>query len=140
MGIKEHLNRSPFRELLGIEITTVGKGYAEGQLSLEQKHSSRRGELIAQGGVAFTLADSVGGAAAISLEGRPTPTIDFRIDYLRPGTDDLYAAGEVTRSGSETSVVDVLVTDADDNDVATARGVYKTSELAADAPWEIESE
>ena len=139
MSIQEHLNRSPFRELIGIEITDVGEGYAEGRLSLEQKHSSRREELIAQGGVAFTLADSVGGAAAISLEGRPTPTIDFRIDYLRPGTDDLYAVGEVTRSGSETSVVDVLVTDVDDNDIATARGVYKTSELSADAPWEIES-
>lgn len=138
MSIREHLNRSPFRELVGIEITEVDDGYAEGRLSLEQKHSSRQGGLIAQGGVTFTLADSVGGAAAVSLEGRPTPTIDFRIDYLRPATDDLYAIGEVTRSGSETSVVDVVVTDADDEEVAFGRGVYKTSELASNAPWEIE--
>lgn len=138
MSLLEHLNRGPFRELVGIEITSVGDGYAEARLSLEQKHSSRQGGLIAQGGVTFTLADSVGGAAAISLEGRPTPTIDFRIDYLRPATGDLRATGEVTRSGSETSVVDVLVTDADDNEVALGRGVYKTSELASDAPWEIE--
>ena len=110
MGIIEHLNQSPFRELVGIEITDIEEGRAEGRLPLEQKHSSRRGDLIAQGGVAFTLADSVGGAAAISLEGRPTPTIDFRIDYLRPATTDLRAIGEVTRSGSETSVVDVVVT------------------------------
>ena len=138
MGILEHLNRSPFRQLVGIEITEIEDGYAEGRLELEHKHSSRQGQLIAQGGVAFTLADSVGGAAAISLEGRPTPTIDFRIDYLRPGIDDLYATGEVTRRGSETAVVDVLITDASENEIAVARGVYKTSPLATDAPWEIE--
>lgn len=139
MDIIEHLNRSPFRELVGIEITDVGEGRAEGKLSLEGKHSSRRGALIAQGGVTFTLADSVGGAAAVSLDGRPTPTIDFRIDYLRPATTDLRATGEVTRSGSETAVVDVVVTDADDEEIAIGRGVYKTSELPSDAPWEIET-
>ena len=139
MGIIEHLNQSPFRELVGIEITDIEEGRAEGRLPLEQKHSSRRGDLIAQGGVAFTLADSVGGAAAISLEGRPTPTIDFRIDYLRPATTDLRAIGEVTRSGSETSAVDVVVTDTDDEEVAITRGIYKTSALPSDAPWEIET-
>lgn len=139
MSILEHLNRSPFRELVGIEITDVDEGYAEGRLSLEEKHSSRREGLIAQGGVTFTLADSVGGAAAISLEGRPTPTIDFRIDYLRPATTDLRATAEVTRRGSETSVVDALVTDTEEKEIAIARGVYKTSELPTDAPWEIET-
>ncbi len=138
MSVLDHLNRSPFRELVGIEITHAEDGYAEGQLSLEGKHSSRREGLIAQGGVTFTLADSVGGAAAVSLDGRPTPTIDFRIDYLRPATGDLRAVGEVTREGSETAVVDVLVTDVDDTEIATGRGVYKTSKLPADAPWEIE--
>lgn len=140
MSLLEHLNRGPFRELVGIEFTEVGDGYAEARLSLEQKHSSRQGDLIAQGGVTFTLADSVGGAAAISLAGRPTPTIDFRIDYLRPATDDLRAIGEVTRNGSETAVVDVSVFDDDDSEIATGRGVYKTSKLASDAPWEIERE
>ena len=139
MDLLEHLNRSPFRELVGIEITEAGEGAPAERLPLNRKHPPRGGACSAQGGGAFTLADSVGGAAAISLEGRPTPTIDFRIDYLRPATDDLRAEGEVTRSGSETAVVDVVVTDADGEDVALARGVYKTSELAVDAPWEIET-
>jgi hypothetical protein len=47
MGIIEHLNQSPFRELVGIEITDIEEGRAEGRLPLEQKHSSRRGDLIA---------------------------------------------------------------------------------------------
>ena len=140
MDLLEYFNGSPFRRLVGVEITEIDDGYAEGRLPLETRHSSNRRELIAQGGVAYTLADSVGGAAAVSLVGRPTPTIDFRIDYLHPGTENLEATGEVVRIGDETAAVDVDVTDASGRDVAAGRGVYKTGELSADAPWDLDHE
>lgn len=140
MGILEYFNESPFRELVGVEITEAEDGYAEGNLPLGEEHSSNARTLVAQGGVAFTLADSVGGAAAVSLYERPTPTIDFRIDYLAPATDDLYATGEVVRDGSETSLVDVEVYEADDTLVARGTGVYKTSDLPGDAPWDLGQE
>lgn len=136
--IIEYFNKSPFRELLGIEITAAADGHAEGRLALSEKHSSSRKRLIAQGGVAFTLADSVGGAATVSVERQPTPTIDFRIDYLRPATRDLRAEADVVRRGSETSFVAVEIHDVDGSHVASGHGVYKTSGLAADAPWDLE--
>lgn len=141
--ILDYFNRSPYRDLLDIEVTEAADGYAEGTLDFGEKHSSNRRQAIAQGGVAFSLADSVAGAAATSLVGFPTPTIDFRIDYLAPATDDLAATAEVVREGGETAVVDVEVVqpeggDADGRAVAVGRGIYKTSDLPEDAPWDID--
>lgn len=140
MGILQYFNSSPFRELVGIEITEAADGHAAGRLPLGEEHSSNDRNLVAQGGVAFTLADSVGGAAAVSLAERPTPTIDFRIDYLAPATTDLHATADVVRDGSETSLVDVEVSDADGELVARGTGVYKTSDLPESAPWDLGTE
>ncbi|PHQ39096.1 hypothetical protein DJ69_07985 [Halorubrum persicum] len=153
--ILDYFNRSPFRDLLDIEVTEAAEGRAVGRLQFGEKHSSNRRQAIAQGGVAFSLADSVAGAAATALVGFPTPTIDFRIDYLAPATDDLVATAETVREGGETAVVDVEVvqpdgdadefrrdTEADDDaesrTVAVGRGVYKTSDLPDDAPWDLD--
>ena len=138
MGIVEYFNGSPFRQLVGVELIRATDGSAEGELSLERKHSSNDRALIAQGGVTFTLLDSVGGAAAVSLVDRPTPTIDFHVDYLRPATSDLRATAEVVRNGSETALVAVECLDESGTTIATGRGLYKTSDLPADAPWEID--
>ncbi|WP_418281320.1 PaaI family thioesterase [Halorubrum sp. DTA98] len=136
--ILDYFNRSPYREHLDIEVTAAADGHAEGELSFAEKHSSSRNRDVGQGGVAFSLADSVGGAAATSLVGVPTPTIDFRIDYLAPATTDLVATAAVVRDGRETAVVDVEVVDIDGTDVALGRGVYKTGDLPGDAPWDID--
>ena len=136
--ILDYFNRSPYRTLLDITITAAGDGAAEGRLEFGDKHSSNRRSRIGQGGVAFSLADSVAGAAATALVGFPTPTIDFRIDYLAPATGDLFATAEVVREGGETAVVDVEVVDDDGDEIAVGRGVYKTSDLPDDAPWDIE--
>jgi uncharacterized protein (TIGR00369 family) len=152
-----YFNRSPYRDLLNIEVTAAADGRAAGRLTFGEKHSSNRRRAIAQGGVAFSLADSIAGAAATSLVGFPTPTIDLRIDYLAPATDDLLAVAEAVREGDETAVVDVTVMqvdgdgdaeeylsgaaasdDVDGREVAVGRGVYQTSELPDDAPWDLD--
>jgi uncharacterized protein (TIGR00369 family) len=81
---------------------------------------------MAHGGVTFTLADTVGGAALVSLVDQPVPTIDMRIDYLAAGTGDLRAEADVVRQGGDVGTVDVSIYDEDDQHVAEARGVYKT--------------
>ncbi|MGM0447065.1 MAG: PaaI family thioesterase [Methanobacteriota archaeon] len=163
--VLDYFNRSPYRDLLDIEVIQAADARAAGRLRFGEKHSSNRRTAIAQGGVVFSLADSVAGAAATALVGFPTPTIDFRIDYLAPATGDLVAVAEVVREGGETAVVDVTVAqiadgenDADEahadtrpatsvdpreavdagETVAAGRGVYKTSDLPADAPWDID--
>lgn len=139
MGVVEYFNEGPFRKLVGIEITEAADGHAEGVLPLGQEHSSNNRQVIAQGGATYTLLDSVGGAAAVSLVDRPTPTIDFHVDYLNPATTELTATGDVVREGSESALIDVEAWDESETVVARGRGLYKTSNLPEDAPWEIDN-
>ncbi|RQH01400.1 PaaI family thioesterase [Natrarchaeobius oligotrophus] len=127
MDVEAFFEEMPFASLLGIELTACADGHAEGRLEMTDDLSWDDDRLVAHGGVTFTLADTVGGAALVSLVDRPVPTIDMRIDYLDAGTGDLYAEADVVRRGGDVGVVDVAVYAADDDAlVADARGVYKT--------------
>ena len=136
MGTLDYFNSSPFRSLVGIEITAADDGHAEGRLELADWHSSNPDGMIAHGGVAYSLADTVGGAAVVSANGTITPTIDMRMDYLAPATgEELHAAADVVRNGNSVATVDVVVTDGEGTEIATARGVYKTGGGDSDTPW-----
>ncbi|MFB6155611.1 MAG: PaaI family thioesterase [Haloferacaceae archaeon] len=126
MDIEAVFNGMPFADLLGVEVTAASEGHAEGRLELTADHSSIPGRVVAHGGVAYALADTVGGAAVISLHQRATPTVDMRIDYLSPATEDLLAEADVVRNGSGVAAVEVTVSDVEGAHVADARGVYKT--------------
>ncbi|MFB6235095.1 MAG: PaaI family thioesterase [Halopenitus sp.] len=126
MDIAEFFETMPFAQLLGVEVTVAEDGHAEGYVEMREELSWNAERRMAHGGVTFTLADTVGGAALVSLVDQPVPTIDMRIDYLEAGTGDLYAEATVERCGDDVGVVDVTVTDEDDTALATARGVYKT--------------
>ena len=126
MDVEEFFESMPFARLLGVEVTEAADGHAEGEVDVTQELSWHSEEVKAHGGVTFTLADTVGGAALVSLNDQPVPTVDMRIDYLSAGTGDLYAEADVVRNGSDVGVVDVAVYDEDDEHLADARGVYKT--------------
>ncbi|GAA0199861.1 PaaI family thioesterase [Haladaptatus pallidirubidus] len=126
MDIEAFFEGMPFADLLGVEVTVAEDGHAEGKIEMRDELSWNQDELMAHGGVTFTLADTVGGAALVSLNDQPVPTIDMRIDYLSAGTGDLHAEADVVRNGSDVGTVDVRVYDEDDEHIADARGVYKT--------------
>lgn len=127
MDVEAFFEGMPFASLLGVEITECEAGHAEGHVEMTEELSWNEEELMAHGGVTFTLADTVGGAALVSLVDQPVPTIDMRIDYLSAGTGDLRAQADVVRCGSGVGVVDVDVYAADGGEpIADARGVYKT--------------
>lgn len=126
MDIESFFSTMPFAELLGIELTNVGEGEATGKIEMREELSWNTDRLMAHGGVTFALADTVGGAALVSVVDQPVPTIDMRIDYLEAGTGDLQADASVVRCGSEVGVVDVEVFTADETTIADVRGVYKT--------------
>lgn len=135
MELTELFNQTPFVEHLGIEITKAEDGIAEARMPLtEELHSNNWGSVV-HGGATYALADSVGGAAVISLAHDVTPTVDMRIDYLAPATDDLHASAEVIRFGSSLAMVQVDIYDADENRVATAQGTYKTGGQGESTPW-----
>jgi uncharacterized protein (TIGR00369 family) len=127
MDVENFFEEMPFADLLGVEVTEVEDGHAEGELEMREDLSWNADHMMAHGGVTFTLADTVGGAALVSLVDQPVPTIDMRIDYLAAGTGDLRAEADVVRCGDDVGVVDVGVYAVDDDtQVADARGVYKT--------------
>jgi len=138
MDLSDSFSSIPFAEHLGIEVTHAEDGVAEGRLRMTDEISSNPNRHIAHGGATFALADTVGGAALVSLVGVPTPTIDMRIDYLKPVIDDIEAHAEVARKGNTSAVVDIDVTQ-DGEGVASVRGVYKIGiDESAENHWERE--
>ena len=137
MEIEAVFEQIPFAAELGIELDEASDGHAEGRLPLREEHSSNPGRTIAHGGVTYSLADTVGGAAVVSKSESVSPTIDMRIDYLAPATGDLRAVADVVRFGGSVATVDIEVYDVDENErhVATARGVYKIGGQGEETPW-----
>jgi uncharacterized protein (TIGR00369 family) len=140
MTIADIFNEIPFAKHLGIEITEAADGHAEGRLELESEHSSNPARMIGHGGVTYSLADTVGGAAVVSLTEDVAPTIDMRMDYLAPVTRDIRAVADVVRDGGSMAVVEVEVYDIDETHVATAHGVYKTSGQDGENPWRADDD
>jgi uncharacterized protein (TIGR00369 family) len=126
MDIESFFEEMPFADLLGVEVTEAADGHAEGRLEMREELSWNADRLMAHGGVTFTLADTVGGAALVSEVDQPVPTIDMRIDYHEVGSGDLRAEADVVKLGDDVGSVDVDVYSEDGTLVADARGVYKT--------------
>lgn len=122
----EAARNSPFAEFLGIEITDIRPGYAEGRLELEPHHGGPPAGGVAHGGVISAFADHMGAAATTAIVGRPTPTIDMRMDYLNPAIGDrLEATAETRRNGGTFVPVEVEIFDEDGRDIAVGRSVFK---------------
>jgi acyl-coenzyme A thioesterase PaaI-like protein len=70
------------------------------------------------------LADAVGGLAVSLCVEKPTPTIDIQIDYLAPATRDIFAEGNVRRTGDSVGVADIDTFHVEGDMIATGRGVF----------------
>jgi uncharacterized protein (TIGR00369 family) len=125
MSVEEFIEDLPFISLLGIELKDVGDGSATGSLEMLEELSWKADELLAHGGVTFTLAEATGAAAIAELRDPPVFTIDARTDYLDLAQGDLIARADVVRDGGDIGVADVTVTDERDEAVAKISAVYK---------------
>ena len=69
----------------------------------------------------------VGDFAIGMFLGGGVPTINIRIDYLKPAAgDSLTAVGRVRRQGRSVAVVDIDISNEQDSLVAVGRGTYAT--------------
>ena len=136
MELKALINSMPFAELLGVEVIEVSDGHARGHLPVNDRLRSSNGGAAIHGGATYALADTVGGAAVVSLSRDVSPTVDMRIDYLAPVTDDIYATADVIRYGSSLAMVQINLYDEADTRVATAQGTYKTTGQGEETPWD----
>jgi uncharacterized protein (TIGR00369 family) len=79
------------------------------------------------GGVVAALIDIAAHAAVAVQIGRMSPTVDLRVDYLRPAPGvDLYATARTLRVGRAIARVDVEIRGKDTPVLAVGRGTFST--------------
>jgi uncharacterized protein (TIGR00369 family) len=127
--LQARLARSPFIDFLGLEVVKTDPEREELHMRLEMRPEFERAPGSGQwhGGPLAAVIDTVGDYALIMLLGQGLPTINFRVDYLRPAVNTaLTAIARVRRNGKAVGVVDVdLVNDAG-TVVAIGRACYST--------------
>ena len=125
MTISISFDHSPFMRFLGLEVVRAQKGAIELRLPFRDEFLRADGSDWLHGGVVSSLADIAGDYAVVTETGVGVPTIDLRVDYLRPARrGDLVAVARTLRVGRTVSVADVEIRDAGGAVVAVGRGVY----------------
>jgi uncharacterized protein (TIGR00369 family) len=118
-------SHSPFMRFLGLEIIAAEKGKVEIRLPYREEFLRTDGSDWLHGGVVSALADIAGDYAVITETAPGVPTIDMRVDYLRPARrGDLTAVGKTVRVGKTISVADVEIRDSMGALVAVGRACY----------------
>ncbi len=90
------------------------------------------------GGIVSALIDLAGGAVLFGVTGIPTPTIDMRVDYIRPAIAGraIDATARITNLGSTVAFVDVDVHDETGVLVAKGRCTYSVKAQKGSVPAE----
>lgn len=123
------LSASPFQKILQLSLegfdATAQTVALRARYGPQVERSAGSGQY--HGGVIASLIDIAGDFALIAVLGFGVPTINFRVDYLRPATrTDLVAEARVRRAGRTIGVVDIDVLDDQRRLIALGRGCYST--------------
>jgi uncharacterized protein (TIGR00369 family) len=125
--IQEMLDASPFIAFMNLEVVSAD---AETEtvvmkMPLRPEFERRAGTGQFHGGPIAALIDTAGDYAVVLKSGGGVPTINFRVDYLRPASNtSLTATATARRSGRTVAVVDIDVHDDDGKLCAIGRGTY----------------
>jgi len=127
--LQERLGASPFIRFLALTVTQADPERQVVTMTVPMRPEFERiaGSGQWHGGPIAAIIDTVGDYALVMTIGRPLPTINFRVDYLRPAVKTgLVVTGRVRRAGRSVGVVDVDVADDNGNVVAIGRATYST--------------
>jgi uncharacterized protein (TIGR00369 family) len=125
--INAMFDKSPFIGFLGMRATALDYDKSEITmiLPLRPELERRAGTGQFHGGPLASFIDVVGDFAIGMLVGGGVPTINLRIDYLRPATGKLLTGtATVRRAGRTVAIVDIDVLDDQNRLVAIGRGSY----------------
>jgi uncharacterized protein (TIGR00369 family) len=127
-ALNAFLALSPLHQWLGCRIVSHDEAAGSLEVLLPDRPQLHRGAqgAVAHGGVVAALVDIAAHAALHAKLGHGIPTIDMRIDYLRPATLPLTARATVRRSGQNIGCADVEVMDCDRTLSALGRAVFLT--------------
>jgi len=126
--LKVSIRLPPFHAWLGVELIGGDAKAGTATVRMAFKPEFRRSPDSAQihGGVIAALADIAGDYALAVTLGGGVPTIDLRVDYLRPAEGDLLATARTVKKGRTIGVADVEIKDAAGRLIAVGRGAYST--------------
>jgi len=125
--LQERLGHSPFIGFLNLTVLSAEPAKEQVVMRAEMRPEFERGRGSRQwhGGPIAAIIDTVGDYALVMLLGRPLPTVNFRVDYLRPAIDTpLIVTATVRRSGRLVGVVDVDVANEAGQLLAIGRATY----------------
>lgn len=128
-SLQAQLAISPFHQLFQLSVADVDVAQQSIVLRLGFSPAVERGPDTGQyhGGAIASLIDIAGDYALIAVLGHGVPTINFRVDYLRPASGAaLLAKAQVRKAGRTIGVVDIAVEDEAGKLVAIGRGCYGT--------------
>ena len=127
--IESFLKQSPFIAFMNLELLSVDAKAGEIAMKMPMRPEFERGGVAGQfhGGPIAALIDTVGDfAVAIAVKGG-VPTINFRVDFLRPSTGTyLVARARTRRVGRTVAVVDIDVFDDQNRLTSVGRGCYSS--------------
>jgi len=126
--IEAIFRRSSFISTLHLEILEIDYDASRFRVRMPMTPHLERGAVGSgqfHGGALAALIDTAGDFAIGMLVGGGVPTMNLRIDYLRPATaPHVDAVAVVRKAGRSAAVVDIDVTSADGKLVAIGRGTY----------------
>lgn len=113
-----------FIDAVGFRLTEVNHLYAKAEIQLTDMHRNPIGST--HGGVAYTLADTVGGACANTV-GMACTTISGNMNYLNAAMNCEKLIGVATpiKVGKRVAVIQVQITNEFEKDIAHAVMTYQ---------------
>lgn len=126
-GVQAIFDASPFISFLGLKVIALDhdKGELEVRMPLRPELERRLGTKQFHGGPLASFIDTVGDFAIGMQVGGGVPTMNLRIDYLRPAIgDSVVGIARVRRAGKTSAVIDIDVMDEQGRLLAVGRGTY----------------
>ena len=128
--LREEMEGPPFHHVLRPQAIDANAENGTVTIRLEFRDELARAKdgKAFHGGVIASLIDLAGHAAVAVKIGRMAPTIDLRIDYMRPAEGDaIIAHARLLKAGRSVARVDIEILDTQNRTVALGRGTFSTA-------------
>jgi uncharacterized protein (TIGR00369 family) len=117
-----------YHQFLGLECVAAEEDSVKLRLPFREDFLADEAGTYVHGGVIASLIDVAGDFALITSFGRGLPTVDLRVDYLRPALkEDLIATAIVVKKGRSLSLCDIVVENDAGKKIAVGRALYSTA-------------
>lgn len=111
-ALTDMVNKSPYASSLGITITHISWGRAQGEVTIGRQHHNAFGGI--HGGMYASMVDHLSFFCLFTMlpEDMGATSLDLHTDYLRSCTEGtLFVDAQVVKKGGQISLVEVDITD-----------------------------